>query len=266
MPDDDRYAMADNELLLESQRLHHGHAAADPATVECLEAIGVARGWRCLEVGAGAGSITRWLAQRVGPEGHVVALDYNTRFLTGLSDNVTVRQADVRDNAAFEEHDYFDLAHCRLLLIWMADPVAVLRRMAASLRPGGVLLAEEGNFDLQSVFGYPGAAELNRIFEARQAAGTFLGPAGYSPYRFRFLADMLADVGLEPLNVKIKVEAAGPGDPMFEVYRLIYLSQKMSGAGTGMDEKELAAWERFCEHPDARIIPGTLIRAWARRP
>ena len=68
-----------------------------------------------------------------------MALDYNTRFLTGLPDNVTIRQADVRDNAAFEEHDYFDLAHCRLLLIWMADPVAVLRRMAASLRPGGVL-------------------------------------------------------------------------------------------------------------------------------
>jgi hypothetical protein len=152
------------------------------------------------------------------------------------------------------------------LLIWMADPVAVLRRMAASLRPGGVLLAEEGNFDLQSVFGYPEAAELNRIFEARQAAGTFLGPAGYSPYRFRYLADMLADAGLEPLNVRIKVEAAGPGDPMFEIYRLIYLSQKMSGPGAGMDEKELAAWERFCEHPAARIIPGTLIRAWARRP
>jgi hypothetical protein len=33
-----------------------------------------------------------------------------------------------------------------------------------------------------------------------------------------------------------------------------------------MDEKDLAAWERFFEHPDARIIPGTLIRAWARRP
>src|SRR5271154_7189425 len=97
MPDDDRYNYAENELLLESQRLHYGQAVHDPPTVECLEAIGVARGWRCLDVGAGAGSITRWLAQRVGPEGHVVALDYNTRFLTGLPNNVTVRQADVRE-------------------------------------------------------------------------------------------------------------------------------------------------------------------------
>jgi SAM-dependent methyltransferase len=264
MSDNDDYAFAENELLLESQRLQYGHAANDPVTVECMEAIGVARGWRCLDVGAGAGSITRWLARRVGPEGRVVALDYNTRFLTGLPGNVTVRQADVREDDAFVERDYFDLAHCRLLLIWMTDPMAVLRRMAASLRPGGVLLAEEGNFDLQSVFGYPEAAELNRIFEAKQAAGTFLGPAGYSPYRFRYLADMLAEVGLEPVDVRIKAEAAGPGDPMFEVYRLIYLSAKTNGLG--MDDKELAAWERFCGRPEARVIPGTLIRAWARRP
>jgi hypothetical protein len=39
-----------------------------------------------------------------------------------------------------------------------------------------------------------------------------------------------------------------------------------NAALAAMDEKELAAWERFCGHPEARIIPGTLIRAWARRP
>jgi len=68
---------------------------------------------------------------------------------------LTVRQADVREDDAFEERDYFDLAHCQLSFMWMADPVAVLRRMAASLRPGGVLLAEEGNFDLQSSSAIP---------------------------------------------------------------------------------------------------------------
>jgi hypothetical protein len=72
----------------------------------------------------------------------------------------------------------------------------------------------------------------------------------------------LAEVGLEPIDVRIKVEAAGPGDPMFEIYRLPFFFRKMIDA----DEKELAAWERFYEHPDARIIPGTMIRAWARRP
>jgi ubiquinone/menaquinone biosynthesis C-methylase UbiE len=156
MPDDDdRYAFAQTELLSEAQRLHYGEAALDPGTRSSLESIGVARGWRCLEVGAGGGSITRWLAERVGSEGQVVAVDYDPRFLTGLPSNVTVRKADVREEEAFTERDFFDLAHSRLLLMWVADPVAVLRRMAASLRPGGMLLAEEPDFSLQSFFGYP---------------------------------------------------------------------------------------------------------------
>jgi ubiquinone/menaquinone biosynthesis C-methylase UbiE len=39
-------------------------------------------GWRCLEVGAGRGSMAVWLAQRVGPSGHVVATDVDVGFPT----------------------------------------------------------------------------------------------------------------------------------------------------------------------------------------
>src|SRR4051794_39838469 len=39
-------------------------------------------GWRCLEVGAGRGSMAVWLAERVGPTGHVVATDVDTRYLS----------------------------------------------------------------------------------------------------------------------------------------------------------------------------------------
>ena len=39
----------------------------DPVTTTELAATGVTDGWRCLEVGAGGGSIARWLAGRVAP-------------------------------------------------------------------------------------------------------------------------------------------------------------------------------------------------------
>ncbi|MGI5457259.1 class I SAM-dependent methyltransferase [Streptomyces sp. CA-249302] len=39
-----------------------------------LAELGVAEGWQCLEVGCGAGSIARWLAQRVGTGGRVLAI------------------------------------------------------------------------------------------------------------------------------------------------------------------------------------------------
>src|SRR5437763_14946556 len=56
----------------------------DPATVRRLETIGVGTGWQCLEVGAGGGSITRWLCDRVGPAGSVRAIDLGTRFSAGV--------------------------------------------------------------------------------------------------------------------------------------------------------------------------------------
>jgi tRNA A58 N-methylase Trm61 len=49
-----------------------------------LESLGVADGWRCLEVGAGGGSIAEWLCRRVGRKGAVLATDLDTRFLYAL--------------------------------------------------------------------------------------------------------------------------------------------------------------------------------------
>jgi ubiquinone/menaquinone biosynthesis C-methylase UbiE len=57
-------------------------------------------GWRCLEVGAGRGSMAVWLAEQVGPTGHVVATDVDTRYLERLDvpnlDRTTVVIVDRR--------------------------------------------------------------------------------------------------------------------------------------------------------------------------
>jgi ubiquinone/menaquinone biosynthesis C-methylase UbiE len=77
--------------------------------------IGITRGWSCLEVGAGAGSIARWLAQRVGSIGRVVATDLDTRFFEDAAGtNLEVWRHDVtRDPFPTAE---FDLVHVRWLL------------------------------------------------------------------------------------------------------------------------------------------------------
>jgi ubiquinone/menaquinone biosynthesis C-methylase UbiE len=67
----------------------------DPYTVRQFDAIGVSEGWRCVDVGAGAGSATRLLAARVGDTGSVVSLDLDVRLLQRLaSDRVQVRRHD----------------------------------------------------------------------------------------------------------------------------------------------------------------------------
>ena len=55
-----------HELKGEPERLRMMSDVLDPASRGHLERIGVVEGWRCLEIGAGNGSISQWLAKRVG--------------------------------------------------------------------------------------------------------------------------------------------------------------------------------------------------------
>src|SRR3954469_8319828 len=68
----------------------------DEATLARLTALGVGAGWRCLEIGCGAGSVARWLAERVGAQGRVVATDLDPRFMVGeIPARLEVRRHDI---------------------------------------------------------------------------------------------------------------------------------------------------------------------------
>jgi tRNA A58 N-methylase Trm61 len=73
-----------HEVPTEEQRLHLLEQMLDPDTIRTLERRGIQPSWRCLELGAGAGSIAHWLASRC-PDGQVVATDLGTTFLATLS-------------------------------------------------------------------------------------------------------------------------------------------------------------------------------------
>lgn len=109
------YAL-DNDWSEARQRLRLLEAGADSSTIRHLEVLGVAPGWRCLEVGGGGGSIAEWLCQRTGPEGHVVATDFNTRFLDALDlPNLEIRQHNIATDPL--EEAAFDLVHTRAVLM-----------------------------------------------------------------------------------------------------------------------------------------------------
>jgi len=73
-----------------------------------LTRVGVRPGSRCLDLGAGAGTIAAWLAQRVGPTGQVVALDTDPRHIPGW-DLIDVRAQNV--TAAEPGTGEYDLIH-----------------------------------------------------------------------------------------------------------------------------------------------------------
>lgn len=114
----------------------------DAATKRHLRGCGLRHGWRCLEAGAGGGSIAFWLNRRVGSTGRVVATDIDTQFLRrGRVRNLEIWHHDItRDHLP---DDAFDLIHTRMMLIHLPERDQVLKRLVAALKPGGWLVAEE---------------------------------------------------------------------------------------------------------------------------
>ena len=126
----------------ERRRLELLEQCLDPITTRSLDAIGVAPGWRCLEVGGGGGSVTRMLCERVGPTGRVAAVDLDTRFLEEIqSENLDVFRQDVVVEGL--PGSGYDLIHARMLLVHLPTREMFLEELVAALRPGGWLLVEE---------------------------------------------------------------------------------------------------------------------------
>jgi SAM-dependent methyltransferase len=138
-----------------SERDHGGDRFAalaelyDRHTIRHLETLGIAPGWRCLEIGAGGGSIARWIAERVRP-GSLVATDLDAALLDALrSRGIDSWRHDIAVDSLPERT--FDLVHARLVLMHLPRPAEALAKMAAALAPGGWLLVEE--FDVASLAG-----------------------------------------------------------------------------------------------------------------
>jgi SAM-dependent methyltransferase len=135
----------DNSDEREAERLAGIQAAWDAGTFRHLTHLGVGEGWRCLEVGAGAGSVARWLCQQVGEKGSVLATDINTALMDGLDlPNLEVRRHDIQSEEL--PRGEFDLVHCRLVLMHLPVREEALRRMADALAPGGWMLIEDISF------------------------------------------------------------------------------------------------------------------------
>jgi 2-polyprenyl-3-methyl-5-hydroxy-6-metoxy-1,4-benzoquinol methylase len=264
--EDSRYFAAGTEHQEELARRRIGEAECDPLTVRYLADVGVGEGWRCLDVGAGAGSIVRWLSSRVGPDGAVVAADIDTRFLEDLDlGNVEVRRLDITQDDL--EADSYDLIHCRWLLMHLDDPAAVLRRMARALRPGGWLLVEEADF--RSCSAIDGAHPLANGFNAAtQNRTTALRDSGIMDLHLGgSLPTLLADAGLADVSsegVARIVQGGTPWSLYFQkTWKLVDDGLIENGVLT---EADVAATRHAYDNPTFRFREHVNDAAWGRRP
>ena len=253
-----------HEDKAERERLAAIEAGLDPVTIECLEKIGVREGWRCLEVGAGAGSIAQWLCRRVGRSGKVIATDLQTKFLEAIdASNLEVRKHDITREDL--EPDTFDLVSARKVLEHLADPSAALRRMAAALRPGGWLLVEDTDLASFMRVSFPHRERFERAYGKFLEA---LSSAGFQPKLGVRLGDELRGVGLREVSLKgLTLEWTGGGDhPSGKVYRMTVQRMRERIVKCGMTNEEVDQFLADIQSPDFHAITGLHCAAWGRKP
>lgn len=153
----------------ERLRLAGIEALYDATTLRRLLSAGLRAGQRCLELGAGGGSVARMLAEHTGTR--VVAVDMDPRFLDRQDARYEIRELDITTPGALEG-ERFDVIHCRLLLMHLPDVAGLLRTLHARLAPGGFVLAEEPNMLTWSAAdpAAPGAALADRVTQRSLAA------------------------------------------------------------------------------------------------
>ncbi len=163
-----------------------------------LERLGVGPGWRCVDVGAGGGDVTVALAEVVGRDGRIYAVDSDPGARDLVAEAAAAHSQVLAITQAGEDlvlPEPVDLAFCRFLLLHVVDPLAVLVRMAAAVRPGGWVVAQEP------------------ITSAGRIGGVPLSmPGARHPDVGALLPALVAQAGLDVVDAWAEAPAgAGPG-------------------------------------------------------
>jgi ubiquinone/menaquinone biosynthesis C-methylase UbiE len=141
-----QYALGSTDA--EHQRLIRQAKWLATHTERLLREAGISPGQRVLDLGSGVGDVALIAARLVGPSGEVVGIERDPRSIARA--DARVAEAGLR-NVSFTQSDAaeipgdrpFDAAVGRYILMFLPDPISVLRSLSHLVRPGGILAFQE---------------------------------------------------------------------------------------------------------------------------
>ncbi|HEY7271946.1 MAG TPA: class I SAM-dependent methyltransferase [Actinoplanes sp.] len=260
-----------SDRVAEDERLVAQGRLFDPLTHRLLCEAGLAPGMRVLDLGSGAGNVTRLVADLVGPHGTVVGVERDPAAVElarrrADAANVEFRVGDVQSLDGIEGG--FDAVVGRLVLMYLTDPVTALRRAAERVRPGGLICMHET--DLEYVWASPETATWQQIREffltALEKAGIErrMGPSLFTAFRA---------AGLPAPRVLVETFAGGgPDAPSWGwanvVSAAVPLMERLGVATRGDVDPPTLADRLLAEvlAEDGCVIGPPMTGAWTVRP
>jgi SAM-dependent methyltransferase len=262
MTNGERASVGDDYVLATGNegaaRLHLLDEVYGASSRAACAAAGLGAGWRVADVGCGVGDMSCWLGERVGPQGGVIAMDVSADQLLQGRERAARRglgNVSFVEGSAYEPglpSGEFDLAFCRFLLCHLQRPADALAQMAALLRPGGTLVAQD--MVMTSMFSDPPSRAYRRFAELGVELGAALG-VDYDVGRRLF--GMFRDLGLAELRVSVHQPAFATGERkrLWE-HTFLEATPGAAAAGIGTEEEvaELTAELAAISEDDSALV------------
>jgi SAM-dependent methyltransferase len=224
-------------------------------------------GWRCLEVGAGRGSMAAWLAEQVGPAGQVVATDIDTRYLQRLDvPNLEALEHNIlEDSLDVLRPGSFDLVCSRLMLFHLVGrQEPAIRQMVECLRPGGWLIDEDADWGTAGPVD-PAHPRYDAYREAWQD-GDWWTTRGYDKAFGRKLPALFERCGLQEIRHEAATEVVRGGSPWARWWTVtLEVMNELGGGGTESDQRELETITAALADPTVWLLRELLHACWGRR-
>jgi SAM-dependent methyltransferase len=243
----------------ERARLELMSRLLDPMHRRYIEQFDVGPGARTLEVGCGNGSVSSWLARRVGPDGRALAVDLDLSLVEADAPNLELRQADILDGP-IEPAD-FDLVTARAVLHHVASAPDALANLVASARPGGAIVLIEPDFLPVSV------AEPRDVAAFWQGWLAWSRKADIDYFIGRRLPAMLVELDTHGIEATAETALYNGGSSWAEYWRetVTELRGRLIASGE-LDEQTIDAFLDHCGDPAwwTQTIAFTAVRARTR--
>ncbi len=266
-----RYALGSSDT--EHERLIRQAALLAPFTERFFDAAGIGPGQRVLDIGSGVGDVAMLAAKLVGPSGEVVGVERDARSIArararvaeaGLH-NVTFTQSDVSQIPSSKP---FDAVVGRFILMFLPDPITVLRSLSQLVCPGGVVAFHElswAPFLLLAArlpLWFAGASIVHETFR-RSGANTDMGFALYRIFQ---------EAGLPAPTMSLEMPLGN--DPEFTRWVPDVLASLLPQVRQfNLPLEPLGDLNTFAERLQAEVAASNsvvtwmaLVGAWSRKP
>jgi SAM-dependent methyltransferase len=250
---DDRYGF-DNSTRDARDQVGYLAGYLDPHTFAVLDGLNLPRGGRCADIGAGAGTVATWLADRASDDGRVLVVDLQPQHVPEHP-RIEILQQDIA--IAGVPPASFDAIHARLLFMHLQQREQILTALVDALKPGGKLIISDWATDHLDDMFIDGPDPVRQVFATFQnTLIEVLGGNGMDSTWARRVPAVMRSAGLTIHSGQTFNRVLQGGEPGMLLHASNSRQKAAELLAAGMSEDELTLLR------EAMNNPGVLTRSW----